>query len=355
MQQLLATIAAEQPRIKATLEAETAALHPLVHPVVAHILSAGGKRLRPILVILVARLLGHKEEASCEADDLLSTSSVYPLACSLELLHSATLLHDDILDISDLRRGKPTAHKLFGEAQTILAGDALMALAIKVAARYGKPALSNAIADAILQTASGEIAEIAHMRSVSHDYATYLDIIKGKTAWMLQASCEMGAIFADATAEQQAAAATFGLELGLAFQIVDDALDFAERTKTGKPIGGDLREGKLTPPITMYRDALATVSGSSPSSPSAPAPDSLPIVPCISLADFDTSFTEGTFTEEQIALISQDMRDLGFVDATRTMAGEHLERARLALAALPDGPERAILGELLLYVQMRNV
>ncbi|MFI3272818.1 MAG: polyprenyl synthetase family protein [Pseudomonadota bacterium] len=349
MQQLLAIIAAEQPRIKATLEAETAALHPMVHPVVAHILSAGGKRLRPILVILLARLLGHEEGPdSCEESvELLSTKSVYPLACSLELLHSATLLHDDILDISDLRRGKPTAHKLFGEANTILAGDALMALAIKVAARYATPALSNAIADAILQTASGEIAEIAHMRSVSHDYDTYLDIIKGKTAWMLQASCEMGALFAGATKEQQEAAATFGLELGLAFQIVDDALDFAERTKTGKPIGGDLREGKLTPPITMYRDLLEHKS--------AAEHFGFAMSSYGSLADFDASFTQGTFTEEQIALISQDMRDFGFVDATRAMAGEHLERARLALASLPDKPERTILGELLLYVQMRNV
>lgn len=338
MQQLLATVAAEQPHIKATLEAETASLHALVHPVVSHILSAGGKRLRPVLVILLARLLGHKEETSSQ--------SVYPLACSLELLHSATLLHDDILDVSDLRRGKPTAHTLFGEASTILAGDALMALSIKIAARYGNPALSTIIADAILQTATGEIAEIAHMRSVSHDYATYLDIIKGKTAWMLQASCKMGAIFAQASPEQQAAAATFGLELGLAFQIVDDALDFAERTKTGKPIGGDLREGKLTPPISMYREALAQYGQNT---------TSLSITPCLSLADFDTSFTQGTFTDAQIALISQDMRDLGFVDATRAMAGEHLERARTALNALPNGPEHSILNELLLYVQMRNV
>jgi len=254
MQELKARIIAEQPRFNATLATEVGTLHPLVQPVAAHVLKAGGKRLRPLLTLLVARALGY-------ADD-----DIYPLACSVELLHSATLLHDDILDDADLRRGMAAAHTVFGSTATVLAGDALLALANLIVARYGDPRLTACISEAIIRTATGEIVEIAHMRGTDHGRDTYIDIITGKTAWMLRASCELGALRAGASEEAVRAAAAFGLDLGIAFQIVDDALDFADRADTGKPVGGDLREGKR-PSSTISKPS--PVPSARPSSPAS--------------------------------------------------------------------------------------
>lgn len=320
MHELYAYLTAEQPRINAALSAETATLHPLVRPVAEHVLEAGGKRLRPLLVLLMARLFGYRND------------DAYPLACSVELLHSATLLHDDILDEADLRRGLPSAHVTFGTTPTVLAGDALLALANLIVARYGDAKLTACISEAIIQTATGEIVEIAHMRSTAHSQQTYIDIITGKTAWMLQASCELGALRGGATPEQVQAAAAFGLNLGIAFQIVDDALDFADRADTGKPVGGDLREGKLTPPIIMYRDTLTADARQS----------------------FDAKFTEGTFQDAEIQSISADIRALGVDTKTRELAGSYLKDARTALMRLPDVQERSILLQTVAYVQERR-
>lgn len=320
MQELITTIKSEQSRINATLAAETDGLHPLVRPVAAHVLKAGGKRLRPLLTLLMARLLG------CNDED------TYPLACSVELLHSATLLHDDILDEADLRRGTPAAHTVFGITPTVLAGDALLALANHIVARYGDSRLTACIAEAIIRTATGEIVEIAHMRSTSHGHDTYLDIITGKTAWMLRAACELGALHAGASETQREAAAEFGLELGIAFQIVDDALDFAERADTGKPVGGDLREGKLTPPILLYMEAL----------------------PQDEREAFTHLFRNGQFDDKAVNDISADIRRRGIVEQTRALADEHLQRAAAALETLPQGPERIVLAQTLDYVRNRN-
>lgn len=320
MQELKALILSEQSRFNATLAAEIDTLHPLVQPVAAHILKAGGKRLRPLLTLLVARALGYGDD------------DIYPLACSVELLHSATLLHDDILDAADLRRGRPAAHTVFGNTATVLAGDALLALANQIVARYGDTRLTTCISEAIIRTATGEIVEIAHMRGTDHGHDTYIDIITGKTAWMLRASCELGALRAGGSPHEVQAAAAFGLDLGIAFQIVDDALDFAACADTGKPVGGDLREGKLTPPLLFYLDTLRGAEREA----------------------FITRFREDGFDEAEVARIVSEIRTLGLVERTRDMAGTHLERAARALEALPEGTERRTLMQTLDYVQHRN-
>ena len=143
MHALVRYFAAEQPKINAFLNAEADKLDPVVAPVARHVLDAGGKRLRPLLTLLTARAFGHAKDDS------------YPLACALEMLHSATLLHDDIIDCADLRRGVPTAHTVFGATRTVLAGDILLAVANSLAAAYGDPRLNAAMADAIVRTAHG--------------------------------------------------------------------------------------------------------------------------------------------------------------------------------------------------------
>ncbi len=321
MRELIAYMTAEQPRINATLEDETRRLNALVQPVVAHVLKAGGKRLRPLLTLLYARALGYTND------------DIYPLACSVELLHSATLLHDDIIDDADLRRGTPAAHTLFGNTKTVLAGDVLLAQANSIVSRYGDTRLSACIADAIVATATGEIAEIEYLRSTDHPQDTYIDIIKGKTAYMIQASCQLGAMAAGADTAQVAAAECFGMNLGIAFQIVDDALDFSPSAKEiGKPVGGDLREGKLTPPLLMYRDTLAGAER----------------------AAFVTAFEAGSFTEAEIETVAAAIRDLGLDARTRALADTYLEQAQTALDALPECAERIALTQTIDYVRNRS-
>lgn len=321
MRELVDYMTAEQPHINATLHEETARLNALVQPVAAHVLKAGGKRLRPLLTLLYARALG------CTRDD------IYPLACSVELLHSATLLHDDIIDDAELRRGTPAAHTLFGNTKTVLAGDVLLAQANAIVARYGDPRLTACIADAIIATATGEIAEIEYLRSTEHPQETYIDIIKGKTAYMIQASCQLGAMIAGADDQTISAAEQFGMNLGIAFQIVDDALDFSPSAKDiGKPVAGDLREGKLTPPLLMYRDALTGEARTA----------------------FVHAFESGSFAEGEIESIATAIREMGLDARTRDLADTYLAKAQQALQTLPDCAERTVLAQTIEYVRNRS-
>ena len=321
MHELVVYLKTEQPKINATLEAETSNLNDLVKPVASHVLAAGGKRLRPLLTLLVSRALGYTEE------------DCYSLACSVELLHSATLLHDDIIDDADLRRGTPAAHTIFGNTKTVLAGDVLLAQANRIVARYNNPRMTDCIADAIVATATGEIAEIEYLFSTDHPKEVYIDIIKGKTAYMIQASCQLGAQIANATPEQEQAAIDFGVNLGIAFQIVDDALDFAPSSKDiGKPVAGDLREGKMTPPLIIYRDSLAGDEREA----------------------FLDKFRNASFTEEEILSTAATIRTLGIDDQTRELADDYLHKAAKALKALPECPERTVLEQTLTYVKTRS-
>ena len=238
---LKARLALELPPINKAL---SRAAEGLPHPVrPRHIFEAGGKRLRPLLTILMARLLG------CDKKD------IYDLAVTMEMLHAATLLHDDVLDNADTRRGKPAAHTIFNATSTILAGDAMLAHANALVAQCGDPRLCLCFSEATSRTAAGEILEIAAQHQVETTAEEYEEIIRGKTAWLIRASCQLGALRAGADDALVEAAAAYGENIGMAFQIVDDALDFAPQSVTGKPSGGDVREGKLTPPLRMYRDS----------------------------------------------------------------------------------------------------
>lgn len=243
MDDLLRYFQRELPGINDFLDKEADQLNGLVRDVSKHIIGSGGKRIRPMLTLLFARSLGYRK------DDF------HAIACSLELLHSATLLHDDYLDDAELRRGREAAHLVFGRTETILAGDALLALANEMGARYGNARLSWLLAKGIMETATGEIEEIEFSRDPSLDRETYMQIIIGKTARLIECACRCGAALAGATPEQEDAAGEYGLNLGIAFQLVDDALDYASPTsETGKPEGGDLKEGKVTLPLILLME-----------------------------------------------------------------------------------------------------
>jgi octaprenyl-diphosphate synthase len=253
-------------------------------------------------------------------------------AAAMEMLHAATLLHDDVLDAANTRRGRPAAHTRFGIIPAVLAGDALLAQANALVARCGDCRLSACFSEATVRTAAGEILEIDYQGRLDQGPEVYMRIITDKTAWLLRASCEMGALKAGAGEETLAHVRRYGLELGKAFQMVDDALDFAPSEKTGKPACGDLREGKLTPPLALYRESLNATER----------------------REFDTLFTAEKTDERAIEEIGARIRQAGFDARTRALATYCLEEARTALFALPDAPERAVLEQMIAHVRDRE-
>lgn len=320
MIQLKARLALELPGINRALNKAVDTLPEPVRPVARHIFDAGGKRLRPLLTVLTSRLLGNESK------------NIQDLAITLEMLHAATLLHDDVLDNAVSRRGKPAAHTLFDVSSVILAGDALLAGANALVAKHGDTRLTRCFSEATSRTAAGEILEIAAQRRVDSSSADYEDMVRGKTAWLIRAACEMGALAAGADEASVAAAAAYGENLGMAFQMVDDALDFAPESVTGKPTGGDVREGKLTPPLRLYRDSLSAAERSA----------------------FDAAFCAGLMTEADAASIAESIRQAGYDDAVRRQADEFLDAARQALETLPDRPERELMRQMADYVRDRK-
>jgi len=216
-------------------------LHPhsdLLARVAGHILFSGGKRLRPLLAVLCARLCAY----AGDYDKVFSTV--------FEYLHAATLLHDDLVDDAEIRRGKPVAHSIWGPSVAVLAGDFLLARSLSIASRTERPEIINVIAGITESMSQGEIEQLARKGDILLSEAEYMEIIACKTAVMIQGACRSGAMLADADPEAQAALATYGLNLGTAFQMIDDLLDYTSDTATlGKEIGTDLKEGKLTLPL----------------------------------------------------------------------------------------------------------
>lgn len=320
MQELKDALAREQPLINAEIRRRLEELPAPARPAAEHVMQGGGKRLRPLLTLLCGRAFG------ADGPDL------YTLGAAVEMLHSATLLHDDILDRAETRRGRPAAHVLFGEGTVILAGDALLAKAMRLVSGLGDTRLTDCISEAVMRTAEGEIAEFALLRNRRATHSDYLAVVTGKTAWMLRAACELGALFAGADAPLAAAAAAFGLELGIAFQMVDDALDFSPEEITGKPRGGDLREGKITPPVLLYAASL----------------------PPEEAERFWCAFETGAFDETRTAAVSESLYSGGFANLARKAADPHTAKAGAELEKFPEGKERLVLRQMLGYIQNRE-
>jgi octaprenyl-diphosphate synthase len=211
----------------------------LVNTVAAHILSSGGKRIRPLLLLLCSRLCGYVGK-----DDLL-------LASLVEYIHTATLLHDDVVDDADLRRGRQTARRVWGNQVSILVGDYLYSKAICHIVGFRNQAINELLSDACRKMAEGEVLQLYFNGNPAMTESEYLRIIEYKTAGLIAASCGIGAIVGEAGAEQQAALFNFGQHLGIAFQLADDTLDYvaSNGSRFGKSLGQDLRQGKATLPL----------------------------------------------------------------------------------------------------------
>ena len=235
---ILAENGKDLEQIEAELSENLKPYLDLVSDVARHILFAGGKRLRPLLLVLSARLCGYHENYA------------KTVSTALEYLHAATLLHDDIVDDAILRRGKTVAHSLYGNATTVLVGDFLLARALALCADSGKIKVIHIISDLTENMSTGEVHQLMRKGDVSLTEDEYLEVIRRKTAVLFQAACTVSAVIADAPEEKEKALADFGYHLGVAFQMVDDLFDYTMDTADlGKEIGADLREGKLTLPV----------------------------------------------------------------------------------------------------------
>lgn len=211
---------------------------PLVGSVSQYIISAGGKRLRPALLLLCCGALGFKGEQR------------FNMAAVVEFIHTATLLHDDVVDDSDLRRGAPTANARFGNPASVLVGDFLYSRAFQMMVDAQSMRIMQVLADATNIISEGEVMQLMNMHNAALDEAGYLQVIRSKTAKLFEASARVGAILSGATPDQEEACAEFGQAMGTAFQVIDDVLDYAgDAAVMGKNLGDDLREGKTTLPL----------------------------------------------------------------------------------------------------------
>lgn len=210
----------------------------LIPQLAAHIVAAGGKRLRPLLTLAAARMCGYAGARHVQ------------LAACVEFIHTATLLHDDVVDESLLRRGMSSANSIFGNKASVLVGDFLFARAFQLMVADGSLKVLAILSHAAATIAEGEVLQLVTQHDLSTPEHRYLDVIRGKTAALFTAACQVGAVVADRPAEEEAALAEYGANLGMAFQLVDDALDYAaDQAKLGKTVGDDFREGKVTLPV----------------------------------------------------------------------------------------------------------
>lgn len=237
-QHLLPELTLLDARLVSTLDSDVS----LVRSIADYIVSAGGKRLRPVLVFLSAQALGADSRSPLLVD----------LAATVELIHTATLLHDDVVDESDLRRGRATANAQFGNAASVLVGDFLYSRAFQVMVGTGKMRVLELLSEATNRIAEGEVMQLMALGNLDLTEADYMRVIEAKTAKLFEAAGALGAIAANADAKTERALSEYARRLGVAFQIADDVLDYRGDADTlGKSLGDDLAEGKLTLPIIM--------------------------------------------------------------------------------------------------------
>jgi octaprenyl-diphosphate synthase len=237
---LMALVASDMERVNSTILSRTGSDVTMIPEVANHLISSGGKRLRPMLTLAMAQLAGYPGDGHVK------------LAAAVEFMHTATLLHDDVVDESELRRGKLSARMLWGNEASVLVGDFLLGQAFCMMVEVGSLRALDILSRAAAVIAQGEVMQLAAAKNTATTEDEYLAVIRGKTAELFAASCEVGPVIADRPKAEQTACQSFGLNLGVAFQLVDDALDYGGKSaKLGKNIGDDFREGKITLPVVL--------------------------------------------------------------------------------------------------------
>jgi octaprenyl-diphosphate synthase len=240
---LVDLVAADMDRVNATILSRTGSEVTMIPEVAKHLITSGGKRLRPILTIAMAKLVGYAGDGHVK------------LAAAVEFMHTATLLHDDVVDQSDMRRGKLAARMLWGNEASVLVGDFLLGQAFKMMVEVGSLRALEILSSAAAVIAEGEVMQLVAAKNTATTEDEYLAVIRAKTAELFAAACEVGPVIGGRAKAEQAACRSYGMNLGIAFQLVDDALDYGGKAaKLGKNIGDDFREGKITLPVVLaYR------------------------------------------------------------------------------------------------------
>ena len=310
---------ADMDAVDALIRRRLASDVALVNQVAEYIIGAGGKRLRPMLLLLAARALGHRG------------SDAHQLAAVVEFIHTATLLHDDVVDDSDLRRGRRTANAVFGNAASVLVGDFLYSRSFQLMVELDRMQVMRLLADTTNQIAEGEVLQLLHVRNPDTDEAAYLRVIERKTAVLFAAATRLGALLANAGEAEQARLYSYGLNLGYAFQIADDVLDYAADAEAlGKNLGDDLAEGKAT----------------------------LPLIHAIAHSDEATRATLRHAVEHgdvgAMPQVVAAIRATGGLEYSRGKAREFAAAAMLALAGLPDNEATAALRGLAVHAVERD-
>ncbi len=292
----------------------------LIPELARYLIEAGGKRVRPMITVAAANMLGYSDIAPLK------------LAAAVEFIHTATLLHDDVVDESGMRRGKVAANLVWGNASSVLVGDFLFARSFSLMVEAGSMKALGVLSDAASTIAEGEVRQLSAVKDVGVSVDTYMQIIDAKTAALFAAAAQVSGIVAGRDAREEAALETYGRELGLAFQLVDDALDYdGASTKLGKSTGDDFREGKVTLPVAL---AISAASASE--------------------AEYwDRVIARGEQAEGDFDTAIRLIKSHGALEATVNQARAHARRAREALAIFPANKWRVALEDLADFVVER--
>jgi octaprenyl-diphosphate synthase len=310
----------ELARVDAVIGETTAGSFDLIVKMTHYLVSAGGKRLRPILTILCSQIFGYQGERHIR------------LAAAVEFIHSATLLHDDVVDSSDLRRGKPTANHVWGNQASVLVGDFLLSQAFQLMVADGSLAVLALLSRTSAIIAEGEIKQLSFLRDPTLTVEQYESIIQAKTAQLFAASCQMGALITHQSAEMVQAMECFGMNLGIAFQMADDMLDYlSDADQLGKSIGDDFREGKMTLPAILTRQAASEEER----------------------ATIDRLFAEGNPTDADLLLFQSWMHRYDIATKGTAIAESYIDQARQALRNVPESEVKDLLMKLLDFVVKR--
>ncbi|HEX7339660.1 MAG TPA: polyprenyl synthetase family protein [Rhodanobacteraceae bacterium] len=314
-----ALAASEMAAVNALIRQRLASHVALINQISVHIIDGGGKRLRPLLHVLAARAAGYEGDAHTQ------------LAAVIEFIHTSTLLHDDVVDESELRRGRQTANTMWGNAASVLVGDFLYSRSFQLMVELDDMQVMQVLANTTNTIAEGEVLQLLNIGNPDVDEAAYLRVIERKTAVLFAAATQLGGILAQLPARQIAALREYGMRLGYAFQIADDLLDYTSDTDTlGKNVGDDLAEGKPTLPL------IYTLEKASPAQAKA----------------LREAIEHGN--RESLGMVLELIHESGAIERTRQLAHAHADAAHEALAALPASEWRDALAVLADYAVERS-
>ena len=320
---LSVALADDLSAVNALIRERMASKHaPRIPEVTAHLVEAGGKRIRPMLTLACARLCGY------EGTDHIK------LAATVEFIHTATLLHDDVVDESSQRRGRPTANLLWDNQSSILVGDYLFSRAFQMMVEPGNLRVLHILSNAAATIAEGEVLQLTVASNIETTEDIYVQVVRGKTAALFEAACEVGGVIAERDAAVVQALATYGDGLGVAFQMADDLLDWGGVEGTAeldKNIGDDFRERKMTLPVIR---AIAASNAEEK-------------------AFWARTIGKGDQRDGDLQHALELLQRHSTLASTRDTANEHVERAKAALTALPDDPIREMLADLADFVVAR--